>query len=64
MTSGSGDTALEMASYFGHVEVAKLLLEAGADATISDKYGHTPLSLARLSKHQTCVGLLEVRGNH
>ena len=52
-----------MASRDGHADVARLLLEAGADPTISDKDGHTPLSHARQNKHPACVALLEVRGN-
>ena len=64
VTSTSGLSALAIASFHGHAEVARLLLEAGADPTISDKDGDTPLSWARRREHPACVALLEVRGNH
>ena len=60
-----GRTALADASLYNHydAEVVRLLLDAGADPTISDKDGDTPLSHARRYKYPACIALLEVRGN-
>ena len=41
-------TALHWASYNGRVDVVLLLLEKGADATVADTNGKTPLSLGGL----------------
>lgn len=40
------DTALTWASYHGHAEVVRVLLERGADATVANVHGWTPLKLA------------------
>ena len=40
--SGGGSTPLHGAAYGGHPEVLRMLLEAGADATRTNKYGDTP----------------------
>ena len=42
-----GRTALHMAAAWGHADVAQLLLENGADATIVDDEGMTPVDVAR-----------------
>ena len=56
-----GRTALWYAAWGGNAEVARLLLQAGADPTIPDEDGCTPLSLAREENHHDVVALLEVR---
>lgn len=38
----NGSTALHAASYFGHGEIVALLLEAGADRSISNRFGCKP----------------------
>jgi FOG: Ankyrin repeat len=38
-----GETALDIAARIGDVEAVRLLLEAGADPTVVNKYGDTPL---------------------
>jgi ankyrin repeat protein len=43
-----GYTALHYACWYNCVEVAKLLLTAGADINTRDSYGHTALDLACL----------------
>lgn len=43
---GAGMTALHYAAQFGHVEVAKVLVSAGADINAHDEKGATPLHLA------------------
>ena len=57
-----GCTALAWAAYFGAGGVMTLLLAAGADPTIPDHQGLTPLEKARRQGHHGCVALLEVSG--
>ena len=58
-------TPLMIASGYGHTEVVKLLLEAGADvnakASIAGK-DYTPLSVAKLGGHIRIVVLLKKHG--
>ena len=42
----NGDTALNDAVRFGHVEVVKQLLAAGSDGTIKNREGHTAQAIA------------------
>ena len=51
-----GWTPLHVASYGGHVEVITALLTAGADKTIKEKGGKTPVDVA---KNQDCKNALE-----
>ncbi|ABK44143.1 Ankyrin repeat-like protein [Magnetococcus marinus MC-1] len=79
--SGKGDvdaraehilTALNMAVIQGHVEMVKLLLEKGADATLADEDGNTPLHVAAIKNELVCAEALlasgkvdvDARGNH
>src|SRR6185436_5834727 len=41
-----GRTALQMAAAWGHLNVVQLLIENGADPTIRDDEGMTPLMIA------------------
>ena len=59
--NNEGSTALSWASYQGRSGLVRLLLQAGADFTIPNSQGHTPLYRARQSDCQACVALLEVR---
>ena len=56
-----GSTALMNASHFGHTEVVRVLLQAGADPTLLDEDGDTAMDDARSRGHPDCVELLEVR---
>ena len=55
-------TPLGTAANFGAVEVAKLLLEHGADTEKTSDSRHTPLSVASANGHTTLVDLLLVHG--
>ena len=44
--SHDGWTPLHLASFFGHIEVANLLLARGADVNAQDDEGNTPLGRA------------------
>jgi len=53
-----GDTALMWASMYGHIEVVKLLLEAGADVNAKTIDGDTALKWASDYGHTEIVKLL------
>ena len=52
-----GNTALHVASYHGHVETVKLLLESGAQMKIND-LEKTPLDVALDEEEEDVVGIL------
>ncbi|KAK5637663.1 hypothetical protein RRF57_013378 [Xylaria bambusicola] len=54
---------LNSASDSGHIEVVKLLLEHGADVTVANSYGSTPLIRASSHGHDKIVGLLLAQQN-
>ncbi|XP_073957481.1 arfGAP domain of ASAP isoform X2 [Choristoneura fumiferana] len=58
-TTTSGMTALHLCAATDRTEPMKLLLKAGADATIKDINGRTPLVIARTLGHHACQELLE-----
>ena len=51
-------TPLSEAAKNGHVDVAKLLIYAGADINKEDIYGRTPLHIAVWEGHENIVKLL------
>ena len=55
----NGCTALLRAADYGHADIVRLLLQAGADPTIRHDEGEIPLGAARCNKHQPCIPLLE-----
>jgi len=54
-------TALWVASSWEHLEIMKLLVEAGANPMMGDKKGQTPRVIAHFNGHHQCIELLEVR---
>jgi hypothetical protein len=58
-----GDTALHDACKFGHDAVVKVLLDAGADATLTNNAGQCPLTLAKEHSKDKCVELLKAHQN-
>ena len=46
MTDGAGFTALHVASWNGYIDIARYLLDKGANPNILSKAGNTPLSFA------------------
>ncbi|XP_038134262.1 KN motif and ankyrin repeat domain-containing protein 4 [Cyprinodon tularosa] len=55
-----GSTALMCASEHGHTHIACLLLETGrCDTGLTDKNGHTALSVAEAAAHQDIMDLLK-----
>ena len=54
-----GATALNIACFRGHYDMAKILLEAGADPTKGDAFGAPPLSWARQMGNWDIVELLK-----
>lgn len=63
--SDDGYTALHFAAYFGRLEVARLLLERGADpnAVASNQSRVTPLHSAVAGRHRDLAGLLLALGS-
>ena len=57
--TGNGATALHLAVYKRNMEVIKLLVAAGADITIKDSRGSTPMQMAEMLKFQEAVELLK-----
>ncbi len=60
--SGSCETALFVASAFGHQSCVKLLLEAGAEVDSDDCIGWTPLRISSNCGHLEVVKLLLLAG--
>ena len=58
----SGDTLLILAARGGHTEIAKRLIDRGADCDITDNYGMTALRRAANEGHTEIVKLLIDRG--
>ncbi|KAL6695051.1 hypothetical protein J3F84DRAFT_399908 [Trichoderma pleuroticola] len=57
-----GVTPLLQAANIGYTEVVEILLAAGADPDLGDKYGTTPLSIAQRRGHEEVVKLLSSKG--
>lgn len=60
-TSGpgaEGSTPLHFAAANGHLEISRILLEAGARPAAADKDGVTPVALALGNSHQACASLI------
>ncbi|MFT5656993.1 MAG: ankyrin repeat protein [Gammaproteobacteria bacterium] len=57
-----GTTALIIASYEGHSATVESLLKSSANINAMNKDGVTPLSIAKLRKHDNIVGMLKANG--
>ena len=57
-----GNTALHLASYWGRIDIVRLLLTEGADITIAANDGMTALHLASRNGHLDIVRLLLTEG--
>ena len=53
-----GESLLGRAAYLGHIEIARLLLDRGADVNYNDDTGYTALKLAAEEGHLEMVRLL------
>ena len=65
-TNDNGDTALHKASQKGHIEVVRVLLEAGAWADVrrANEYGQSPIYRACEGKHMEVFrALVEAGGD-
>jgi ankyrin repeat protein len=54
----NGDSGFHAAALFGHVPVVKQLISAGADLTLRNQDGVTPLQLAQEAKQTAVVEYL------
>jgi ankyrin repeat protein len=50
---------LHEATSEGYVDIVRLLLEYGADPTVKDKDGRTPLDLARMKGRRKVVSVIK-----
>lgn len=57
-----GCTALHFAAEAGHLEIATLLLETGADVNATNRFAHTPLHNAAREGRLELVNLLLAKG--
>ena len=57
--NGKNQTPINIAAYKGHLGVVRFLLSKGADCTIKDQWGDTPLASARAEGHAEVAALLE-----
>lgn len=51
-------TPIYRAAKYGHTDIVKHLLINGADKTIADKYGHSPVEMAQRMEHMGIVQIL------
>lgn len=56
--SAEGGTALHEASITGQTAIVERLIQSGADITIQDNHGNTPLHLAAWHQHHTVMDML------
>ena len=54
----NNQTPINVAADSGHLEVVQFLLGKGADCTIKDKWGDTPLASARAKGHAEVAAVL------
>ena len=62
LRNDKGDTLLMLASYHGHADLARLLIEHGADREVANDRGQTPLAAAAYQGDRAMVQLLLERG--
>jgi uncharacterized protein len=55
-----GQTVLWSACHRGQADVMRALLEKGADPTIANEWGYTPLAVAKRHRSRACLEALEV----
>ena len=61
-TGNNGGTPLHLAAQEGHVDLARMLLDKGAEVDARDAKGETPLHRATEKGHTDVAGLLLARG--
>jgi ankyrin repeat protein len=57
--NNNGATALTFAATFGHIAIAEMLLQKGANVHVPDARGKSPLDHARMQENWNMYDLLE-----
>ncbi|KXJ79839.1 hypothetical protein RP20_CCG027890 [Aedes albopictus] len=60
----NGETALHAAALFGHLPIVKQLVAAGADVSLKNQEGMTPLQIARQQKYHSVYQYLKDREHY
>ncbi|XP_071944727.1 uncharacterized protein [Antedon mediterranea] len=59
-----GTSALGLAALFGNINICKILVDAGANVNLKNKYGMSPLHIASRKGHKDiCHFLIEAGSN-
>ena len=56
--NGKNQTPINIAAYKGHLGVVRFLLSKGADCTIENQWGRTPLATAQKQGHAEVAAAL------
>lgn len=62
LTNHKGDTLLMLASYYGHLETTRMLLEKGSDPNVLNERGQSPIAGCVFKGHDEIAKLLMEKG--
>ena len=62
MVDGRGNTPLHLSAANGHSATSQKLIDLGANVNAKNKFGDTPLALAKKNNHGGTAGVIERGG--